>query len=77
VTHHYFTFDSFLGFVVWTLCGWVFCYVLLIYYEGARPQVEDKNALLQREIRRAMAKCSLVWGLIIGFIWFMQHSSVT
>ena len=75
VTHHYFTFDSLLGFVVWSLGGWVFCAVLLAYYEQERSYNDEKDEMQKKQIRRAAAKCSLVWGVIIGAIWFMYHSN--
>jgi hypothetical protein len=75
MTHHYFTLDALLGFVVWSMCGWVFCYVLLMYYEDKRLVTSGDEEEQKRVIRRTMARCSLVWGLIIGFIWFMQHSN--
>ena len=75
MTHHYFTLDALLGFVVWSLMGWVFCYALLGYYEHERYHLDEKDPDKLKAIRRAMAKCSLVWGLIIGAIWFMYHSN--
>ncbi len=75
VTHHYFTFDSLLGFVVWSIAGSIFCAVLLAYYEQERGYDGERNKATDKRLVRTALKCSVVGGLVIGVIWFMYHSN--
>jgi hypothetical protein len=65
--------NALFGFVVWALFGWLFCGVLLTYYEekrsfGSFPTVPERHQTI-----RNITKISAVGGVLLAFGWLAHY----
>jgi hypothetical protein len=61
------------GFFIWVLFGWLFCVVLLTYYEGKRSFGSFPTMSEKHQTNKKITKISAIGGVLLGFGWLAHY----